>query len=46
MNSETFCYILDAVEGCRKVYFQVDDGRTDGQTDRRTLELVELLLRS
>ena len=50
MHSETFWNILDVVEGDRKVYFQVDHTRTDGQTDRRTdthtLGLVELRLRS
>ena len=42
MHSETFCNILDVVEGCRKVDFQVDNT----QTDTHTLGLVELRLRS
>ena len=46
MYSGTFWNILDVVDGCRKVDFQVDDTRTDGQTDRHTLGLVELRLRS
>ena len=36
MPSGTFWNILDVVEGCRKVDFQVDDTRTDGQTYIRT----------
>ena len=41
-HSGTFWNILDVVEGCRKVDFQVGDTRTDGHT----LGLVELRLRS
>ena len=37
-HSGTFWNILDVVEGCRKVDFQVED--------RQTLGLVELRLRS
>ena len=35
MHSVTFWNIQDVVEGCRKVSFQVDDGQTNGQTDRQ-----------
>ena len=45
-HSGTFWNILDVVEGCRKVYVQVDDRQTDRQTDTQTLGLVELRLRS
>ena len=45
-HSGTFWNILDVVEGCRKVEFQVDDTQTDRQTDGHTLGLVELRLRS
>ena len=45
-HSGRFWKILDVIEGCRKVDFQVDDGHTHGQTDRHTLGLVELRLRS
>ena len=41
-HSVTFWNILDVVEGCRKVDFHVDDTHTD----RHTLGLVELRLRS
>ena len=40
-HSGTF-WTLDVLEGCRKVDFQVEDG----QTDRWTLGLVVLRLRS
>ena len=46
MHSETLWNILDVVEGCIKVYFQVDHTHTDRRTDRHTLGLVELRLRS
>ena len=42
MHSGTFWNILDVVDGCRKVDFQVDDTCTDRQEDRHTLGLVEL----
>ena len=37
--SGTFCDILDGVEGCRKVDFQVDDTHTHRRTYIRNVEL-------
>ena len=45
-HTGTYWNILDVVEGCRKVDFQFDQGRTDGQTHRQTLGLVELRLQA
>ena len=44
MHSDTFCNVLDGVEGCRKVAFQVDDTHAQTQTHGQTDICWDLLI--